>query len=109
MPKIPPEVREMARAATPLAIATLREVCEHGDKDAARVAAAVALLDRAWGKPAQSLELHGPEDGAAELRLTIARLRADPLSAQAMLTIAELAASSPAQEHEPSAHEMEQA
>lgn len=32
-------------------------------KDAARVAAAQAILDRGWGKPAQSMELSGPEGG----------------------------------------------
>lgn len=92
MKPIPPEVREMARAATPQAIATLIQVCERGDTSSSRVSAAVALLDRAWGKPAQSLEVSSPNDGAAELRLTIARLRSDPVSAQAMLTIAELSA-----------------
>ncbi|HLY21603.1 MAG TPA: hypothetical protein VKT83_03960 [bacterium] len=30
---------------------------QHGDKNAARVAAAQAILDRAWGKAAQSVDL----------------------------------------------------
>jgi len=32
---------------------------QYGDKDAARVAVAQALLDRAWGKAVQSLDVGG--------------------------------------------------
>ena len=56
--KIVGEVLELAREASPMAIATLRRIA--GDEKAphaAQVTAAVALLDRAWGKPAQSLAL----------------------------------------------------
>ncbi len=85
--KIPPEVKEAARAHTPLAIATLAEVCQSGSSDSARVSAAVALLDRAWGKPEQHVEIT-QDEGADELRAAIARLRQDPATASAVLLIA---------------------
>lgn len=40
----------MARRHTSLAINTLAGVCRASESDAARVAAAIALLDRGWGK-----------------------------------------------------------
>jgi len=49
-------VEDAAKAHTPAAIATLAEIC--ADKKvapAARVAAAEALLNRAWGRPTQRL------------------------------------------------------
>jgi hypothetical protein len=39
----------------------LGEIMRRGKPDAARVSAAVALLDRAWGKPVQAVEHSGPE------------------------------------------------
>lgn len=62
-PKVLAEVRELARDNTVLAIETLAEICRTGDKDAARVAAATALLDRGWGKAIQSIEVGG-RDGS---------------------------------------------
>ena len=52
----PPFVRDIARESTTLAIETLRTIAADADAPhAARVSAATALLDRAWGKPAQQL------------------------------------------------------
>ena len=52
----PPFVRDIARESTTLAIETLRTIAaDTGAPHAARVSAATALLDRAWGKPAQQL------------------------------------------------------
>jgi hypothetical protein len=45
------ELREVAKEYTPVAIKTLAEICENGESEAARVAAANALLDRGHGKP----------------------------------------------------------
>ena len=45
------ELREVAQEHTPGAIKTLAEICEKGESEAARVAAANALLDRGHGKP----------------------------------------------------------
>jgi Family of unknown function (DUF5681) len=57
-PKIVGEVQELARKATPDAIATLKRIAK--DKKAppaAQVSAAIALLDRAWGRPHQSMDV----------------------------------------------------
>jgi hypothetical protein len=58
-PKAVAEVRDLARKHTALAIKTLVSIMQHSDKDAARVAAAQALLDRAWGKATQCLDVGG--------------------------------------------------
>jgi uncharacterized protein DUF5681 len=70
-PKVIAEVRDLARQHTALAIETLVHTMEHGDKDAARVTAAQALLDRGWGKPVQGLDVTGPE--GPQLRIFIQR------------------------------------
>ena len=51
-PKGDGEIRELARQHTVLALRTLKEIVDHGENESARVAAANALLDRGWGKPA---------------------------------------------------------
>ena len=51
-PKVVAEVRDLARAHTGTALATLVDICRNGESESARVAAACALLDRGWGKPA---------------------------------------------------------
>lgn len=45
------ELREVAQEYTPTAMKTLADICEKGESEAARVAAANALLDRGHGKP----------------------------------------------------------
>ena len=53
---MPTDWREMLKAKTPKAIETLVNVMESKTASpTARVAAAVALMDRAWGKPHQSI------------------------------------------------------
>jgi hypothetical protein len=47
----------MARKHSAAAIRTLVEIAEKGTPDSARVSAAVALLDRGFGRPAASVEL----------------------------------------------------
>jgi hypothetical protein len=51
-PKGDGEIRELARQHTVLALRTLKEIVDHGENESARVAAANALLDRGWDKPA---------------------------------------------------------
>src|SRR5215472_14266794 len=51
-PKGHGDLRELARQHTEDAIATLVEICRNGVNEGARIAAANALLDRGWGKPA---------------------------------------------------------
>src|SRR5262245_11097406 len=58
-PKEIGHVRDLARQYTPEAIETLATIMRNGKLDASRIAAAEALLDRAWGRPTN---LAGPED-----------------------------------------------
>jgi hypothetical protein len=46
---------ELARSYTEVAIQTLVEVATKSSSDSARIAAACALLDRAYGRPAQTV------------------------------------------------------
>lgn len=50
------DIREAAQQYTEQALAVLVEVMTQGDSAAARVAAANSVLDRAHGKPKQSVE-----------------------------------------------------
>jgi hypothetical protein len=52
-PKVVAEIRQLARERGPEAIAALVKVMTKGKSEAARVAAANALLDRGWGRPKQ--------------------------------------------------------
>jgi hypothetical protein len=49
-------ILELARQHAPAAMDTLLHVAKHGQSEAARVSAAIALLDRGFGKPNQSLD-----------------------------------------------------
>jgi hypothetical protein len=53
-----------------VAIQTLGGIAKDGESESARVAAAVALLDRGWNKPAASVE-HTGKDGQEDIRVTI--------------------------------------
>lgn len=46
-------VKSLARGYTEVAIKTLGGIAKDGTSEPAKVAAAVALLDRGWGKPQQ--------------------------------------------------------
>lgn len=62
MAKTPAEIRSLARGHTESAINTLAGIMTATDAPhAARVSAAVAILDRGWGKPTQPIS--GDEDG----------------------------------------------
>jgi len=57
-PKAALDVQALARTHTTVAITTLAEICMNTEAQAAaRIAASVALLDRAWGKPIQSADV----------------------------------------------------
>jgi hypothetical protein len=63
------EVQELARVYTEDAIQTLAEICKSKKSPpAARVAAASALLDRGFGKPAQAIT--GEGGGAVKIEFT---------------------------------------
>jgi hypothetical protein len=56
-PKIPGDVIELARSHTRMAISMLADIARSDEAPpAARVAASMALLDRAWGKPSQPVD-----------------------------------------------------
>lgn len=55
-PKVIADVQALAREKTPIALNALSVIAENGVSEAARVSAATALLDRGWGRPAQTIE-----------------------------------------------------
>lgn len=64
------EVKALARSHTKEAIQALASIATSKKAPpSARVSAAVALLDRGYGRPAQAVELSGPEGGAIPLDL----------------------------------------
>lgn len=74
--KVVGDLREMARVHTPEALATLVEVMnDKSAPPAARVAAAGHVLDRGYGKPAQSME------GRVEVQHSISATAASVLQA----------------------------
>lgn len=50
------ELRDLARSYTAQALETLAHIAQKGESESARVQAASALLDRAWGKPRATVE-----------------------------------------------------
>ena len=71
------EIRSLARSHTRTAINVLVGIMRSKDATpAARVSAANAILDRGWGKSAQTLE--SGEDGALELVHRIERVIVHP-------------------------------
>jgi len=62
-PKIPEDIKEAARAASPKAIQVLVSIMENEEANQGeRIKAAIAILNRAYGTPAQSVEITGKED-----------------------------------------------
>ena len=71
MAKAPVEIRSLARAHTAAAIRVLASIMNQAKASpAARVSAAVALLDRGWGKPSQTLGLD-PKTGPVGVEATL--------------------------------------
>jgi hypothetical protein len=62
------EIRSLARSYTEMAIQSLAGIAQNGESESAKVAAANALLDRGWGKPAQPVT--GEDDGPIQLTVT---------------------------------------
>jgi hypothetical protein len=69
---------ELARAHTAAALQVLVDVAKKGTSESARVAAANAILDRAYGKPTQSHEHAGP-GGAPISTVDLTNVSADDL------------------------------
>lgn len=67
-PKLLEQVRDLARTHTEDAIKTLADLMnDPTERGVVRVAAAEALLDRAWGRPTQAVEASGPGGGPLQL------------------------------------------
>lgn len=57
------EIREAAQQYTTQALETLAQVMQTGESETARVSAANSILDRAYGRPAQAVQLGGHDGG----------------------------------------------
>lgn len=82
-PRETADVRELAKQHSPRAIAVLAEIMDSpGSPPAARTAAASALLDRAFGKPATSFDAqltvnHSVSSQAAEVLMALSQRARD--------------------------------
>jgi hypothetical protein len=56
------EIKAIAQPYSEQAVKTLAQIMQTGESEGARVSAANAILDRAWGKPSQAV-LHSDPDG----------------------------------------------
>jgi hypothetical protein len=82
-PKVPAEVRELARALSVEALETHAAIMRDVEAPpAARGASANAILDRAWGKPAQA---HTGEDGEGPIEMSVSLTDLDRAKALAAL------------------------
>src|SRR6476620_10706184 len=68
MARAPTDIRSLARSHTKIAIKILAGIAKDGTNEAARVSAAVALLDRGWGRPPQA---HTGEKGEGDVRVVV--------------------------------------
>src|SRR5262245_44894600 len=74
-PKMIGPVRELAKQHTQVAIDTLAQVMQDPSAPpTARVAAAEALLARAWGKPSQSIEMSVEQISLDQLKPDLAAI-----------------------------------
>jgi hypothetical protein len=62
------EIEAAAKEYAGDALRALVKVARRGKSEGSRVAAAVALLDRGYGRPRQSLEHSGPDGGPIDVR-----------------------------------------
>ena len=61
------EIRAASQVHAAAALATLAEIARNGESESSRVAASTALLDRAYGRPAQAVQHQGPDGGAIQV------------------------------------------
>ncbi len=60
-------VTQYARCHTEEMVMILVDIARSGEKDAARASAAIAILNRGWGTPAQSMEISAPKEKEFDL------------------------------------------
>jgi hypothetical protein len=53
--KLKAKISDLAQDYGPMAMQVLVDIAEHGESETARITAATAILDRAYGKPAQTV------------------------------------------------------
>lgn len=70
-------LEDLARTHTEVALNALVAVASGGESESARVGAAVALLDRGYGRPRQAVELSGDGGGPVKVQ-RIERVVIDP-------------------------------
>lgn len=63
-------VSALAKTHAPSAMKALAEIAARGESEAARVSAANAILDRAYGKPAQAVTIGGDADKPLTMKHT---------------------------------------
>jgi hypothetical protein len=68
-------VASLARAHTEIALRTLVGICQHGESESARVAAAGHILDRGWGRAPQA---HTGEAGDGPIVVEIVYRNREP-------------------------------
>ena len=64
-------IRELAQAATKTVFLRLLEIATKGEDERSVVLACNAILDRGWGKPAQTVELDARHEWGGEEIVTI--------------------------------------
>jgi hypothetical protein len=77
-PRVIAELRELARAHAPEAVAELARLAKDAKSETARIAAIKELLDRAYGKPTQFVAAENDEPALNDLNLE--ELRASMLA-----------------------------
>lgn len=60
------EIKELAQSHAPAAIARLAFLAEKAESEAASVAACNSLLDRAYGKAPQAVQVNPDDDGQSQ-------------------------------------------
>jgi hypothetical protein len=78
-PKDLKEIQALAREKSPMALETLAQIASAGKTEPARVAAANAILDRAYGKAPQAVTGEGGE-GPVLANITVTFVRPDAAS-----------------------------
>lgn len=59
----------LAQGHADTALQALVDVARKGESEAARVSAAVAILDRGFGRPRQAVEVAGKDGGALQIQV----------------------------------------
>src|ERR687898_2076418 len=78
-PKKLAELVDLARSLAPDALKALHEIAVHGRSEKCRIEAAVALLDRGFGKPKITVESDGGRPILHRIEKIIVREPEDPL------------------------------